>query len=164
MARKSNKAQTAQLEVATIDDATYAEAETMNSQIAEALAKVVADHAEGEKVRGKSVVPLGYKKKYAIRAVTEGRTTKAAKRANGDWLAKEMEAECIEGGVFRLDRFLTILELNGIDHSRWPNRNVGWEGRLRMSGAIVLRGIVKQTGVLRTPDTEVQVPENFRGH
>jgi hypothetical protein len=116
-------------------------------------------------VRPRSVVPAGYKAAYAARAMARGETSKAAKRQNGDWLAKELLAECVpDGKTFDMMRFLDILEANGVSDplNRWPNRNKGWEGRLRMSGAIVLRGLVKKAGVLVTPDTTIEVPESFR--
>ena len=119
-----------------------------------AIAEAIEQHKEDEKLRGKSVVPLGYKTAYARRAAEQGRLTKAAKRANGDWLARELEAECIEMGKFNMFRFLEICKANGIANpmERWPNRNNGWEGRLRMSAAIVLRGIVRKAGFLVTPE------------
>ena len=112
--------------------------------------------------RPKTVVPVGYKAAYRARAAAMGRTSKAAKRSNSDWLAQELEAECIgKGGVFDLPRFLAIFSANtGEDATvRWPNRNNGWEGRLRMSGAIVLRGVVGKRGVFRTPDGETDLHE-----
>lgn len=110
-----------------------------------------------------SVVRPGYKRAYARKALTEGRTSKADKRCNGDWLARELIAECEEDGIFSLPRFCAICEANGVGDpmARWPNRNNGWEGRLRMSAGIVLRAIVRKRHVLVTPDTTVQVPEAF---
>jgi hypothetical protein len=141
-------------------------AEATNQLVAEAIAEAeadhVADHEEPNAPRGKSVVPLGYKKTYAERAVRSGLTSKAAKRQNGDWLAQELLAECVpDGKTFDLARFCAICEANGVGDPmvRWPNRNNGWEGRLRMSGAIVLRGLVAKSGVFRTPDTELRLAE-----
>jgi hypothetical protein len=132
--------------------------------VADAIEEVEADHAadhEGPSApRGKSVVPLGYKKVYATRAVVAGQTSKAAKRQCGDWLAKELLAECVpDGKTFDLPRFLAILEANGIDAARWPSRSNGWEGRLRMSGAIVLRGVVGRSGEFRTPEATIRLAE-----
>jgi hypothetical protein len=119
--------------------------------------------AEAPKAPGpKTVVPVGYKTAYRAKAQAMGRLSKASKRSNSDWLAQELEAECIrENGAFDLDRFLAIFAANGGGDAlaRWPNRNNGWEGRLRMSGAIVLRGIVGKTGVFRTPESEVRLAE-----
>lgn len=134
----------------------------IEADVAEAIAEVEAEHDADEAKRGKSVVPLGYKKTYATRAVLAGQTSKAAKRQNGDWLAQELLAECVpDGKRFDLARFLAIFEANtGTDAmARWPNRNNGWEGRLRMSGAIVLRGVVAKSGVFRTPDSETNLAE-----
>lgn len=110
--------------------------------------------------RPKTVVPVGYKAAYRAKATAMGRTSKAAKRCNNDWLAQELEGECIgKGGVFDLPRFVAILEANGVDANRWPSRTNGWEGRLRMTGAIVLRGVVGKSGVFRTPENETRLGE-----
>jgi hypothetical protein len=116
--------------------------------------------------RPKTVVPIAYKAQYRAKAAAMGRNTKAAKRSNSDWLAQELEAECIgKGGVFDLPRFLAIFSANtGEDATvRWPNRNNGWEGRLRMSGAIVLRGVVGKRGTFRTPEGETNLVELANG-
>ena len=113
-------------------------------------------------IRPKTVVPVGYKSAYRARAAALGRTSKAAKRSNSDWLAQELEAECIgKGGAFDLQRFLAIFHANTGEDAlvRWPNRNNGWEGRLRMSGAIVLRGVVGKRGTFRTPEGETNLHE-----
>lgn len=127
-------------------------------------AEVAAEVAAEPQVdtRPKTVVPVGYKNKYRAQAAALGRTSKASKRSNSDWLAQELEAECIsKQGVFSLDRFLAIFAANTGEDAlvRWPNRNNGWEGRLRMSGAIVLRGVVGKSGVFRTPDGETNLHE-----
>jgi hypothetical protein len=117
--------------------------------------------------RPKTVVPVAYKAQYRAKAIAMGRTSKAAKRSNNDWLAQELEGECIgKGGVFDLSRFVAILEANGVDANRWPSRTNGWEGRLRMTGAIVLRGVVGKSGVFRTPEATInagsRVPREAR--
>jgi hypothetical protein len=120
-----------------------------------ALAAEWGQPVEGTKTRARSVVKAGYKNAYEAAAKARGATTKAAKRANGDWLAQELEAECVSmDGKFALARFVAILEANGIADplGRWPNRNTGWEGRIRMSGSCVLRGILRKTGVFRTAE------------
>jgi hypothetical protein len=139
-----------------------AEQQTSEAIVESAVALLQADGDENTAetvVRARSVVPKAYKATYAVRALARGDNSKAAKRANGDWLARELQAECVQDGkTFDLQRFLAICDANGVDAlARWPNRNAGWEGRLRMSGAIVLRGIVGKTGVLRTPDGETDV-------
>lgn len=108
----------------------------------------------------KTVVPVSYKAKYRARAAALGLTSKAAKRSNSDWLAQELENECVgKGGVFDLDRFCAIFTANTSEDAlvRWPSRTNGWEGRLRMSGAIVLRGVVGKRGTFRTPDGEIDL-------
>ena len=108
----------------------------------------------------KTVVPVAYKAKYRARAAALGLHGKAHKRSNCDWLAQELANECVANGAFDLSRFLAICEANGVDAlSRWPSRSNGWEGRLRMSGAIVLRGIVGKSGVFRTPEGEIVLGE-----
>jgi hypothetical protein len=140
------------------------ETKETEAPIEETEVEINDEQVEEDIRRPKSVVPAGYKRKYAYRAVSNGYTTRAAKRANGDWLARELEAECVQDGkTFDMERFLTIYNLNTGEDAlvRWSNRNNGWQGRLRMSGAIVLRGIVRKTGVLITPDTTIEAPASF---
>jgi hypothetical protein len=62
-----------------------------------------------------------------------------------------------------LDRFEALMEANGIDCSRWPNRNNGWEGRLRMTAGLVLRKEMAERadGILNLADgTERTMPED----
>jgi hypothetical protein len=158
MTKRNHKQAKAETEAAI-----EAEVQATEAIIEEAGVEIDDPVVEQDIRRAKSVVPSRYKAKYAIAAVQRGQTTRAAKRCNGDWLAQELVAECVpDGKTFDFDRFVAILEANGIDPARWPNRSNGWQGRLRMSGAIVLRGIVKATGVLVTPDTTIEVPESFR--
>jgi len=105
----------------------------------------------------KTVVKPKFKNEYRARAKAAGLTDKASRRGNGDWLQRELQAETIIKGEFDFDRFVAILDANGVDYSRWSTTSHGWKGRFRMSGSIVLRGIVGKTGVLRTPDGEVSV-------
>jgi hypothetical protein len=162
--RKRNKKTEAivaqETEVAIVAQET--EIEKAEAIVAEANVEINDEVVEQDIRRAKSVVPSRYKAKYAIAAVNRGETTRAAKRCNGDWLAQELAAECVpDGKTFDFNRFVAILEANGIEPSRWPNRSNGWQGRLRMSGAIVLRGIVRKTGILVTPDTTIEAPESF---
>jgi hypothetical protein len=151
---------------ATIVHATTEASIVAEVAIADAIDEAVAQHDEDEKVRGRSVVPLGYKQTYAARAVRNGHATKAAKRSNSDWLALELEAECVPNGKgpFDLQRFAAILEANGGGNAleRWPNRNSGWEGRLRMSGGVILRSIVRKNGFLVTVEgAKIEAPADF---
>lgn len=117
---------------------------------------------EAKDTRPKTVVPVGYKAAYRARAAALGRTSKASKRSNSDWLAQELESECIgKSGAFDLQRFLAIFSANTGEDAlvRWPSRTNGWEGRLRMSGAIVMRGVVGKRGTFRTPEGEVSLTE-----
>lgn len=101
-----------------------------------------------------SVVRSAYKAKYAQRAAEAG-LGKKAQRSCWDWLAQSLAGECLDDAA-KIDivRFLSVLEANGVDHSRWTNRNKGWEGRLRMTGRLALQKVVAQQGHLRTADGE----------
>lgn len=103
-------------------------------------------------VKARSVVKTAYKRKYAERAVENGLRRKAAQRSAWDWLAETLAGECL-GAKDRIDidRFLAVLDANGVDHSRWTNRSKGWEGRLRMTGRLALQKVVAERGVLYVP-------------
>ena len=102
-----------------------------------------------------SVVSTKYKKRYANRAVLGGNKRKAAQRSNWDWLAQTIAGECLDDrDHLVVDKFLALLDANGVDHSRWTNRNKGWEGRLRMTGRLALQRVVAEAGVLVAVDGE----------
>ena len=102
-----------------------------------------------------SVVAIGYKTRYAERAVAAGTKRKAAQRSCWDWLAQTIAGECLVGkDRIDIDKFLALLDANGVDHSRWTNRNKGWEGRLRMTGRLALQRVVAEAGTLQTVDGE----------
>lgn len=109
----------------------------------------------------KTVVKVLYKHRYQDQAKARGLTDKASRRGNGDWLQRELQAECnnAKTGEFDLVRFEAILDANGIDHSRWNRTTLGWKGRIRMSGSIALRGVVGKTGKLQTPEGITNVQE-----
>jgi len=109
--------------------------------------------ADNEKKR--SVVSPKYKHRYANRAVDSGNKRKAAQRSAWDWLAQTIAGECLdENDRLLVDKFHALLDANGVDHSRWTNRNKGWEGRLRMTGRLALQRVVAEAGVLQTADGE----------
>lgn len=112
--------------------------------------EVVEDNAKKN-----SVVKPKYKHRYAERAVEAGLKRKAAQRSSWDWLAQTVAGECLDKKD-RLDvgRFLALLDANGVDHSKWTNRNKGWEGRLRMTGRLALQRVVAEAGTLQTVDGE----------
>lgn len=112
-------------------------------------AEVAEDNA-----KPRSVVGVGYKTRYAERAANAGIRRKAAQRSNWDWLSQTIAAQCLEGKRDRIsiDRFLALLDANGVDHSRWTNRNKGWEGRLRMTGRLALQRVVAENGSIALPD------------
>lgn len=112
--------------------------------------EIDAEVAE-EIVKRNSVVRPAYKKRYAERAAANG-GGKVAQRSCWDWLAQALAGECLVGSKISIERFVAIMDANGVDHSRWNNRNKGWEGRLRMTGRLALQKIVAANGVLRTAD------------
>lgn len=111
-------------------------------------AEVAADNAKRN-----SVVKTAYKQRYAARAAEAG-LGKVAQRSCWDWLAQKLADECLVGTKISIERFLGILDANGVDHSRWQNRAKGWEGRLRMTGRLALQRVVAESGLLKTPDGE----------
>lgn len=126
------------------------------AQPVEIDAEVEADNAKPS-----SVVKTAYKKRYAERAAAQG-GNKVAQRSCWDWLAQTLAGECLVGTKISIDKFLALLEANGVDHSRWQNRNKGWEGRLRMTGRLALQRIVAEAGVLRTSDgDELEAPTEW---
>lgn len=101
----------------------------------------------------RTVVKTVYKHRYQDKAKARGLTDKASRRGNGDWLQRELQEETVgKDGKLNLPRLEAILDANGVDYSRWNRTTRGWEGRIRMSGSMVLRGIVGKSGIFRTPD------------
>lgn len=114
---------------------------------------------EADIARKNSVVKAKYKIRYAHRAVEAGLKKKRAKRSAWDWLAEKLADECLNSkDRISIDRFLAVLDANGVDHSKWQNRSKGWEGRLRMTGRLALQRVVAEANVLRLPDGEEMVP------
>ena len=113
--------------------------------------------------RKHSVVKPVYKAKYAERAKSAGIRSKVAQRSAWDWLAQELAAEVLdEKQKLIVDRFLALLDANGVDHSRWINRSKGWEGRLRMTGRLALQKRVAESGVLITPEgASIEAPADW---
>lgn len=125
-----------------------------------AAAQVAVEQAAIVAPAPKTVVKVAYKHRYQDRAKAEGRTDKASRRGNGDWLQRELQAETVgKDGKLDFDRFVAILDANGVDYSRWKREGHGWEGRFRMSGSLVLRGIVGKTATFRTPEGAVNVQQ-----
>lgn len=110
---------------------------------------------EADNAKKNSVVAVGYKTRYANRAKEAGIGRKAAQRSTWDWLAQTIAGECLDDNdKLQVDAFLALLDANGVDHSRWTNRNKGWEGRLRMTGRLALQRVVAEAGVIRLADGE----------
>jgi hypothetical protein len=112
-----------------------------------------------------SVVKPTYKVKYKARAMAAGLKGKAAKRSNGDWLSRRMaELVLTEREKLNVQALVDLCAANGLEdiESRWPNRNTGWEGRLRMTACLVLRKIVADKGTLTLMDgSEMEAPAEF---
>jgi hypothetical protein len=116
--------------------------------------------ADMEKAR--SVVKNSYKRKYAERARSNGHASKVAQRSTWDWLAQNLAGECNgPDGKIDIAAFERILELNGVDFSRWTNRSKGWEGRFRMTGRLALQRVVAAAGVLVVEGDEIVAPAEW---
>jgi len=118
---------------------------------------------EEDNAKPNSVVHVKFKQKYLDNARAFGIPGKAAKRSNWDWLAQNIAGQCLDG-KHKIDiaRFLTLLDANGVDYSRWTNRNKGWEGRLRMTGRVALQKIVANANALVLLDgTTATPPEDW---
>jgi hypothetical protein len=118
---------------------------------------VAADNA-----KARSVVGVAYKTRYAERAANQGHKRKAAQRSCWDWLAQAIAGECLAAkDRIDIDKFLALLERNGVDHSKWQNRSKGWEGRLRMTGRLALQRVVAEAGVLLVEGDELVAPTEW---
>jgi len=118
---------------------------------------------EEDNAKPNSVVHVKFKQAYLDNARKNGIAGKAAKRSNWDWLAQNIAGQCLDG-KHKIDiaRFLTLLDANGVDYSRWTNRNKGWEGRLRMTGRVALQKIVANANALVLLDgTTATPPEDW---
>lgn len=106
-----------------------------------------------------SVVESKFKQRYTAHAREAGIKGKAARRSNWDWLSQRIAEKCLDSKQkIDIGKFLEILDLNGIDHSKWNSRTVGWEGRLRMTGRVALQRVVADTGKLKLGKREIAVP------
>ena len=109
-----------------------------------------------------SVVRPLYKYRYLARAQKDPAShhRKAQKRSAWDWLAEKLAAECLDAkSKIDIEKFTRILELNGVDHSRWTNHSKGWEGRFRMTGRLALQRVVAETGILVVDGDEYEAPD-----
>ena len=123
-----------------------------------------------EIVLPRSVVAVGYKTKYAERGASlarkpKGVATKVLQRGCNDWMHHEIAKLCNdEKGKLRVGTFEALLEANGIEnHKTWNRTTKGWEGRLRMSGSMVLRRVVAEAdGEMVLPDgATAKAPHNW---
>jgi len=161
MARKHKHTEIVEIhhtpEVVEIYDTTVAEVDAMEAEMLEYENPTLADvveldpEVEADNAKRGSIVRTAYKKLYAQRAAEAGQG-KVAQRSCWDWLAQQLAGECLVDSKISIERFLTVLDANGVDHSRWTNRAKGWEGRLRMTGRLALQKVVAAQGHLRTAD------------
>jgi hypothetical protein len=109
-----------------------------------------------------SVVAVKYKDNYIANAKANGIAGKAARRSNWDWLSQAIAQHCLgEKEKIDIAAFTDLLDANGVDHSKWTNRNKGWEGRFRMTGRVVLQKKVAEAGVLKTMVGEMVPPSEW---
>jgi hypothetical protein len=127
------------------------------------LGKEPEEEAAEEEVKlPNSVVAPKFKDKYIANAVEKGIKDKAARRSNWDWLARIIARECLDTkGKIDIEEFKKILERNGVDYSKWTNRNKGWEGRFRMTGRVALQKRVANNGVLYLEEEGEFPPEEW---
>ena len=147
MSKRKHKAAHAEVAVDVLPVPVVDEAPTL-ADIVEIDPEVAEDNAKPA-----SVVRSKYKHRYAERAATAG-LGKVAQRSCWDWLAQKLADQCLRKSKIDIDAFLAVLDANGVDHSRWTNRNKGWEGRLRMTGRLALQRVVAEAGLLKMPDGE----------
>jgi hypothetical protein len=130
--------------------------------LADLLPVEVDGEVEADNAKRNSVVRPKYKLRYAERAAALGIKKKSAQRSAWDWLAQSLAAQCLDEKQ-RIDiaKFTRILELNGVDHSKWNNRSKGWEGRFRMTGRLALQRVVAEAGVMKIEDDELVAPAEW---
>jgi hypothetical protein len=117
------------------------------------------DEEEEDQPKVNSVVADKYKNNYIENAKLNGNGNKAARRSNWDWLAQQIAAHCLdEKQHIRMDDFVLLLNMNSVDHSKWTNRNKGWEGRFRMTGRVALQKIVAGNNYLVLPNGDLATP------
>jgi hypothetical protein len=136
--------------------------EELQPEDVEQLEEELAEQESEEKVPN-SIVKDKFKNKYIENANLIGDKRKQVKRSNWDWLAQNLATFCLnDKGKIDIGAFTDILDANGVDHSRWTNRNRGWEGRFRMTGRVALQKAVANSGTLKWPDgSEMEAPAEF---
>lgn len=155
-------------EAAYVTEGDVKEAEQSPTDFEEGVVEVEPSEAaaiaevEEDNKKPNSVVAVKFKEKYLANARERGIPGKAAKRSNWDWLAENLAKLCLdEKHKISIGRFTDVLELNGVDHSKWTNRNKGWEGRFRMTGRVALQKVVANNGVLKTGGEDLVPPAEF---
>jgi hypothetical protein len=144
-------------EVMSVPESTSDELNDMVDEVV-AEAETEAEGNDEEERIPNSIVKPKFKNKYAANAAAIGDTRKQVKRSNWDWLSQQLAAFCLnDKGKIDIGAFTDVLEANGIDHSKWTNRNKGWEGRFRMTGRVALQKVVANSGSLAWPNGEPTV-------
>jgi len=134
----------------------------LHNIIAEAVGESQTEEEEPKEPN--SIVKDKFKVKYAENAAAIGDKRKQVKRSNWDWLSQQLATFCLsEKGAIDIGAFKDVLDANGVDHSRWTNKNRGWEGRFRMTGRVALQKVVANSGVLKWPGglEDSVAPEDF---
>src|SRR5215831_8786855 len=100
--------------------------EAHDANVAAEKAGAEAEQAEDQKPKvSSSVVNAKFKARYTANARELGIKGKAARRSNWDWLAQEIAKRCLSKDKIDIDKFLDILDANGVDYSKWTNRSRG---------------------------------------
>ena len=135
--------------------------EVHSDSVAEQTA--VEGEADEEERLPSSVVAVKFKDRYIANARDAGIPGKAAKRSNWDWLSQTIASQVLnEKHKISIESFTAILDANGVDHTKWTNRNKGWEGRFRMTGRVALQRKVADSGKLILADgSESQAPADW---
>jgi len=108
---------------------------------------------ETKKPERKSVV--GYKYKARYRAAGNY-------RGCGDWLHQELELRTVDGfGKLDLPAFEAICEENGVSLEKYNRTSNGWQGRLRMTGRILLRSKILKSGSLLVEGEKLEAPREW---
>ncbi len=110
----------------------------------------------------KSVVKSRYKEEYLARGDPSN---------NSDWLSKTIGPWTKPGKKLDIEALEAIFDANGVKYSHYNRSTPGWQGRLAMSGRVVLRGHIATSGVLIIPamvtgddELRIEVPAMFRGN
>lgn len=98
-----------------------------------------------------SIVPPEFKARYAEKA-QGGRKPRILARSCGDWLASLLAKETLdEEGHLNIPKLDAIMNANGVDCSNINRSSPGWQGRLRMTGRVMLAAKARRSQVVVVP-------------